>query len=166
MKSGRALALISGLVTIIGTYVLTVSAALPNVSSGIGFITRLPELFADPVTLAISIGLGDLVWVYFILVALFIVFLAAGVLQIIGMANRAISFIFSLFPLAIGLLFVFLTYTDYLGIKSAFFQAYFEAPLIGGIYPFHVPLGDLGLGTYVLIAGGALGIISVFMKRD
>ncbi|MFX0148885.1 MAG: hypothetical protein ACFE8E_14190 [Candidatus Hodarchaeota archaeon] len=163
MKSGRALALISGLITIVGTYVLTVSAALPNVSSGIGFITNLTDLFADPVGNAAYIGVD--VWVYYILVVLFIVFLAADVLQIIGMANRAVSFIFSLFPLAIGLMFFFLTYTDVLGIKSEFFETYFEAAQIGGIFPFHVPLGDLGLGTYVLIAGGALGIISVFMKR-
>lgn len=163
MKSGRALALLSGIITIIGTYVLAVSSSITGVSSGIGFITNLTALFADPAGLAASIGVE--IWVYFILVALFIIFLAAGVLQIIGMANRAISFIFSLFPLAIGLMFFFLTYTDFLGIKSAFFQTYFEAAPIGGIFPFYVPLGDLGLGTYVLIAGGVLGIISVFLER-
>ncbi|MFX1496298.1 MAG: hypothetical protein ACFFBH_02110 [Promethearchaeota archaeon] len=163
MKSGRALALLSGIITIIGTYVLAVSASLTGVSSGVGFITNLTSLFADPAGNAAYLGVD--IWVYYLLVALFIIFLAAGVLQIIGMANRAVSFIFSLFPLAIGLMFFFLTYTDFLGIKSEFFETYFEASQVAGIFPFYVPIDQLGLGTYVLISGGVLGIISVFLER-
>ena len=164
MKSGQVLALLSGIITILGTYVIAVYGSTGFVGSGIGFINNLGLLFTNAESYAA--GLGSPIWWYYIYVIGFIVFLAAGVLQIVGMKKRVISLIFSLFPLAVGLMFFFLAYTDILGIKSLFFGWFFGGVQYGNIFPFLVPLGDLALGTYVLIAGGALGIISVFLPRD
>ena len=164
MRSGQALALLSGIITILGTYVIAIYGTTGVVGSGIGFIFNLGELFANAEAIAASLAAP--VWWYYIYLIGFIVFLAAGVLQIIGMKNRFISLIFSLFPLAVGLMFFFLVYTDVLGIKSLFFAIVFAGEQYGNIFPFLVPLGDLALGTYVLIAGGVLGIISVFLPRD
>jgi len=40
------------------------------------------------------------------------------------------------------------------------------APLVPGIIPFDLALGPASLGLYVLLAGGALGLIAGFMGRD
>ena len=164
MKSGQVLALLSGIITLLGTYVIAIYGSVGTVGSGIGFILNLGELFinADAYALALS----SPVWLYFIYVILFIVFLAAGVLQIIGMKSRAVSFIFSLFPLAVGLMIFFLVYTDILGLKTFFFTLVFAGDQYGNIFPFLVPIDQLALGTYVLIAGGVLGLISGFLPRD
>jgi len=163
MKSGKALALLSGIITIVGTYVFALYGGGGNVGSGIGFIIQLPNLFGNTATIATTLGWE--VWVVYLVLILFIGFLAAGVLQIIGMANRAISFIFSLFPIAVGLMIILLAYTDVLGTASAFFQNFFEHTQIANIYPFLVPIDILALGVYLLMAGGALGIISAFLPR-
>jgi len=63
-------------------------------------------------------------------------------------------------------MFIFLAYTDFLGIKSAFFGIFFYGEHYGDFYPILVELGDLALGVYLLLAGGALGVLSVFMERD
>jgi hypothetical protein len=54
---------------------------------------------------------------FFILVVIFLIFLVAGVLQIIGIKNKVVGLIFSLFPLGVGLMFIFLVYSDFLGMK-------------------------------------------------
>ncbi|MFW9998642.1 MAG: hypothetical protein ACFE9Q_10280 [Candidatus Hodarchaeota archaeon] len=84
----------------------------------------------------------------------------------LSVQSRVVGFIFSLFPLGVGLMFIFLWYTDILGIKAFFFATVFAGDQFGYIFPFLLNLGDLALGTYLLIAGGTLGIISVFTERD
>lgn len=46
------------------------------------------------------------------------------------------------------------------------FLIFGDVPLIEGIIPFHLMLGPVGLGTYVLIAGGALGLIAGIMGPE
>lgn len=164
MKSGGILALLSGIITLLGTYVIAIYGITGIVGSGIGFILNLGDLFANAETIATALAAP--VWWYFIYLIGFIVFLASGALQIVGMKNRFVSLVFSLFPLAVGLMFFFIAYTDILGIKSLFFAFVFAGEQYGNIFPFLVPLGDLALGTYILIAGGVLGIVSVFLPRD
>lgn len=164
MKSGRVLTLLAGIITIIATYVVALFGSTGIVGSGIGFITNLPTLFGN--TTAVASYLGWEVWVVWIVIILFIIFLAAGVLQIIGMANRAISFIFSLFPIAVSLMIILLAYTDVLGTASAFFTYFFLHTQTANIFPFLVPIDILGLGVYLLMAGGVLGLISTFLPRD
>jgi hypothetical protein len=66
----------------------------------------------------------------------------------------------------VGLIFIFLTYTDFLGIKSAFFSIFFSGEYYGDFYPILIELGDLALGTYLLVAGGVLGIVSALLPRE
>jgi len=164
MGLGRNLALLGGIMTILGTYVFAVYGTLGWVGSGIGFILNISDLFGNADIYAL--GLSTPVLLYYIYLVLFIIFLASGVLQMLSTRNRAVGFIFSLFPLGVGLMFIFLAYTDFLGIKSYFFTTFFGGEHYGNIFPFLVDLGDLALGSYLLIAGGALGVISVFSDRD
>ncbi|MFX0060341.1 MAG: hypothetical protein ACFE8J_18745 [Candidatus Heimdallarchaeota archaeon] len=166
MGAGKIIMFLGALLSILGTYVFAIYGVSPIVGSGIGFITNLPTLFDPAVASAFEVATATPVWLYYILVVIFIIFLAAGVLQLIGIKSRIGAFIFSLFPLGVGLMFIFLVYTDFLGIRTAFFALFFIGEHFGNIFPFLVPLGDLALGTYLLVGGGALGIISVFMERD
>jgi len=171
MGAGKVLLILGAILTILGTYVFAIYGATGIVGSGIGFILNMigaglisPGLFAGADFYAT--GLGIEVWIFYILVIVFIIFLASGVLQFLGLKSRVFSFLFSLFALGIGLMFIFLTYTDILGIKSTFFAIFFIGEQYGNIFPVLVNLGDLALGAYFLIAGGALGFISAFMERD
>ena len=129
-----------------------------------GFILNIPDLFANASSLALAMSID--VIIFYVLLVVFIVFLAAGVLQLIFAKSKILSLIFSLFPLGVGLMFIFLAYTDFLGIKSAFFSTLFEGTHYADFYPILVDLGGLALGAYLISAGGALGLISGFLPRE
>ena len=169
MGAGKGLALVAGILTIIGTYVVAIyGIAGVSAGSGIGFILNIPTLFSNATAYATSLSIE--VWLFYILVIVFIIFLAAGVLQIISMKSRILSIFWSLFPLGVSIMFLLLGYTDLLGIKSAFFDSVFFGVQYGGIFPFVVNVGgvggDLSLGVYLVLGGGALGLISGFMPRE
>jgi hypothetical protein len=165
LASGKLFAIIAAILTLLGTYVFAIYYFLPGaVGSGIGFVMNIPDLFTDAASLASLMGID--VIIFYVLLIVFIIFLAAGVLQLIFANSKVMSFIFSLFPLGVGLMFIFLTYTDFLGIKSAFFALFFLGEHYADFYPILVPLGDLALGAYLITAGGVLGFLSVFMPRE
>ena len=171
MGAGKILLILGALLSILGTYVFAIYGVTGFVGSGIGFLLNLfgagyivPGLFAGADGYATFLGVNIII--FYLLVIIFIIFLASGVLQFLGLKNRIFSFIFCLFTLGVGLMFIFLTYTDILGIKSLFFATFFIGEQYGNIFPILLNLGDLALGTYFLVAGGALGFISAFMDRD
>jgi hypothetical protein len=165
MASGKLIALIAAILTILGTFVFAIYYGAPGiVGSGIGFILNIPDLFTDASTYAGLLSID--VIIFYVLIVVFIIFLASGVLQLIFAKSKILSLVFSLFPLGVGLMFIFLVYTDFLGIKSAFFALFFIGEHYADIFPFLVNLGDLALGAYFITAGGALGLISVFLPRE
>jgi len=165
LASGKLFALIAAILTLLGTYVFAIYPFIVGaVGSGIGFILNIPDLFANASSLALAMSID--VIIFYVLLVVFIVFLAAGVLQLIFAKSKILSLIFSLFPLGVGLMFIFLAYTDFLGIKSAFFALFFIGEHYADFYPILVNLGDLALGAYLITAGGALGLISVFLPRE
>ena len=171
MALGKIFIILGALLSILGTYVFALYGSTGIVGSGIGFILNTfgggsisPPLFTGASTYATV--LSTEVWIFYILLVIFLIFLAAGVLQFIGMKSRVGGLIFSLFPLGVGLMFIFLTYTDFLGIKSAFFALFFIGEQYGDIFPILLNLPDLGLGVYFLVAGGAFGLIGSILPRD
>ena len=159
MALGKIFIILGALLTILGTYVFAVfGISATIVGSGLGFAMNLPTIIGiDPGTEAVAF--------YFMLVV-FIGWLASGVLQLVGLKSRIVGLIFSLFPLAVGLMFVLFIYTDILGLMTFVFMLFTSGNLIGGFYPILVDLGTLGLGTYFLIGGGALGLIGCLMPQD
>ena len=164
MALGKIFIILGALLSILGTYVFAIYGGTGYVGSGIGFITNLSILFENADSFAIALSIE--VWMFFILVVIFLIFLAAGVLQIIGIKNKVVGLIFSLFPLGVGLMFILLVYSDFLGMKSAFFAIFFIGEHYGNFFPIFVPLGDLALGAYFLVGGGVLGVISTFLPRE
>ena len=171
MESGKILAIIAGIITLLGTYVFALAGVSGYVSSGIGLIygyyNNLADLFLDSATY--SSGINPIL--YWVFIILFVIWLASGVLQFIGIKSRVAMFIFSLFPLTLGIVFMLAFYvpTVFGGISGPLYGLFYYSSVgvqYGGFFPILVNLGDAGLGVYFLIAGGVLGIISVFLPRD
>ncbi|MCJ7650758.1 MAG: hypothetical protein MUP85_19275 [Candidatus Lokiarchaeota archaeon] len=171
MALGKIFVILGALLSILGTYVFAIYGATGVVGSGIGFILNTfggglvtPTLFAGADVHATYLSIE--VWLYYILLAVFLIFLLAGLLQLIGIKSKIGGFVFSLFPLGVGIMLILVFYTDILGLKSFFFTIVFIGEQYADFYPILVNLGDLALGTYLITAGGALGVISTFMPRE
>ncbi|GAH92616.1 hypothetical protein ES705_08550 [subsurface metagenome] len=171
MALDKIFIILGALLSILGTYVFAIYGIAGTVGSGIGFFLNTigggladPTLFAG--ASAYASGLGIEVWVYYIFVIIFLIFLAAGILQLIGLKSRIAGLIFSLFPLGVGIMLILVFYTDALGLKSLFFTIFFAGEQYGNFFPILVNLGDIDLGVYLILGGGALGVISTFLERD
>ncbi|MFX1587320.1 MAG: hypothetical protein ACFFC1_04115 [Promethearchaeota archaeon] len=165
MKSGQVLALLSGIITLLGTFVFAIYGVTGSFAgSGIGFITNLGDLFSNADAIALFLGLD--VWIIYLLTILFLIFLVSGILQMLGVKSRILGFIFSLFPLVVGLMIIIFFYTDILGPTTAVFTLYFLGEHFGDFFPILVNLGDVGLGAYMLVGGGVLGILGTFLPRE
>ena len=159
MAVGKILIILGALLTILGTYVFAVFVGFPgSVGSGLGFAMNLFDIIAiDPGTEAV---------VFYFMLVVFIGWLASGVLQLVGLKVRIVGIIFSLFPLAVGIMFLLFIYTDILGMMTFVFMLFTTGEHFGGFYPILVDIGTLGLGTYFLVGGGALGLIGSIMPRE
>jgi len=174
MGAGKILVIIGAILSILGTFVFALFRSLPfSVGSGIGFAFNLiqSDLFTNADILAAMVGLE--VFVIYIVLVVFIIFLAAGVLQLIGLKSRVVGLIFSLFTLFIGVMFILLFWTDIFGIIGVGFGYIFGTSALGPLYPVFVTggpnalwLGEFGIGAYFLVGGGALGFIGCILPRD
>ncbi len=167
MGAGKILCIIGGIVTLLATYLFSFGYILnpfpPPTTlyfSGIGFIQNIILFFqsADPLTIVLAI--------------VFIIFLLAGVFILIGVKSRALAIIGSLFAIVAGVYFMlslFMIIPIEIGQGTFMFMG--EA-LVDGIIPLHVGLGsylaliEVGLGTYILIGGGVLGLVGGIMGPD
>ena len=153
------LIVIAAVLTLLGTYVFALFPSFPPlVGSGLGFAMNIPMI--------IGVDPGADAVVFYLMLVLFIVWLASGVLQLIGLKSKIVGIIFSLIPLAIGIMFVLLVYTTILGPMTAMFFLMTSGEVIGGFIPILIELGGMGLGVYFLLAGGVLGIIGSVLPKD
>ena len=152
MGFGKILTILGALITIVATYVLAFYAFPPSYGWGIG-------AWLNVVTIITS---GDIM---IIIIEIFIVlFLLAGLLQLIGLKSRAVGFIGSL--LALGGFIYFMLIEFSLISSTAIYAFLFIGDALGPL-PFHISVGSFAsLGTYVLAGGAVLGIIGSFAGRD
>lgn len=160
MGVARTLLIVIGAVlTLLGTYVFALFPFLfGTLGSGLGFAMNLPMI--------IGVDPGADAVVFYLLLVLFIVWLASGVLQFVGLKSKVVGIIFSLVPLAIGLMFVLLVYTEILGAMSALFFLMTVADPISEFFPMYIELAGMGLGVYLLLAGGVLGVVGSSLPKD
>jgi len=160
LGTARLLLIIIGAVlTLLGTWVFALFPSFPPlVGSGLGFAMNIPMI--------IGIDPGADAVVFYLMLVLFIAWLASGVLQLVGLKSRIVGIIFSFIPLAIGIMFVLLVYTTVLGTMTAVFFLMTSGEVIGGFLPFLIEIGGMGLGVYFLLAGGVLGIIGSSMPKE
>jgi hypothetical protein len=165
MALGKIFVILGALLSILGTFVFAVYGSTGIVGSGIGFTLNLPNLFTNAASFATLLSME--VWLFYILLVVFIIFLAAGVLQLIGLKSRVLGLIFSLFPLGVGIMFILVFYTTILGPISGFFTFFFIGEQFGNIFPILVDIGGgTGLGAFFVLGGGALGLIGCILPRD
>ena len=101
--------------------------------------------------------------VVYIVTIVLIVLLVAGVIQLIGMINRVIAIIGGVITLGIGFVILFVALDVFPDMTPFALLLIDEAPS-PGVWPLHIPMGDvdigtLSLGTITLLAGGVLGIV-------
>jgi len=151
MGAGKVFCIIGGIVTLLATYLF--SFATPFLY-GIGFLLNIPTWFSTGNVLII------------VMTIVFIIFLFSGLFIILGVKSRAIAIIGSIFAIVVSLYFILSLY-GVLPLEAAMFVALFtHAPLVPGIIPVDVFLGGVSLGTFILLAGGILGLIGGIMGPD
>ena len=162
MGAGKILIILGALLTILGTYVFGIFLFITAVGSGLGFALNLIDIFAlDPTLLGID------AIIFYVMLVIFIIWLASGVLQLIGLKSRIVGIIFSLFPIGIGILFILVFFTTILGPISGLFTLFTIGEHFGDFFPIFVEIGSgMGLAPLFLVGGGTLGLIGSILPRD
>lgn len=152
MGFGKILTILGALITIVATYVLAFYAFPPSYGWGIAAWLNVVPIFTS----------GDIM---IIIIEIFIVlFLLAGLFQLIGVKSRAVGLIGSL--LALGGFIYFMLIEFSLISSTAIYALLFVGDALGPL-PFHIGVGSFAsLGSYVLAGGAVLGLIGTFAGRD
>jgi hypothetical protein len=170
MEKGSILSLISGIIVILATFLLTWFTAIGGDASGIGLIKNLSDYFINADTHAAAWGVET--FVIYIVAACYILFLASGVLLLIGVKSRVVAIIGAIMPIGMAMAILFGSLdmpADIITYVGVFLDT---EGIIPGIIPYTLELGPSGtaatvaLGTYVMLGGGVIGFISVFFERD
>jgi len=169
MGAGKALAIISGILVLVATFITSWFTVAGQNAYGIGLLNNIMGMFTDASTMATAWGIPA--FVPYILGGLFILFLISWLFLLIGAKSRALAIIGSLMPLLLGYAIV----AGYFGIPPDF-MPYVEPflasdSLVAGIIPYNLGLMTsngvtLNLGAFLLLGGGFLGLISGIMGRD
>jgi len=165
MKIGGILALLGGIISLIGTFVLTFYQSAPYniMGSGIGLLVNV----GDSLAMAAYYG-----WTVYFFEILFLVLIWGGVLQIAGAKVRALAILGGVFAIILAVFHIVVAFAGYSlpleVLQAAFF---FSGP--SGAYPLHVAVGDYvvtlltaGLGIYFLLVGGVLAFVGGVMPRN
>ncbi|MFX0059074.1 MAG: hypothetical protein ACFE85_13710 [Candidatus Hodarchaeota archaeon] len=169
METGKLLSLIAGIIVIIATFMLTWFTVGAANAYGIGLIKNISTYFTDADSIATSWGIPT--FAIYIVGGCYLLFLTSGLLLLIGMKSRVIAIIGAFMPIALCIAIIFGSMDippnliDYVGVFLD------TEPLLPGIIPFTLEIGPsnvatVALGTYILLAGGVLGFVSVFLERD
>lgn len=163
MGAGKILILIGALLTLVSTFFFTLFEILFTgaYASGLGFVFNIPTILSSADGYAITMDVE--VIVVYILAIVYIVFILSGILQLVGLASRAVAIIGSILPLAVGVLILLIN----LGILDmiGYTQLFWDVPIVDGVLPFNIAIGPTSavaitsLGTYTLLAGGVLGFV-------
>lgn len=163
MYVGKILSIIAGILTLIATFLFSWiaidSGGVTYYANGFGIIKNLPDMFTDTENLEATLDIPA--FTFFIIAGIFIVFLAAGVLQIFGLYHRAPVIIGTLVVLCITTL-LFLGSLDVINREDWIVNILgTDEPLIEDIIPYQLlDLNQLDLGVFLLYAGGIVGLIA------
>ncbi len=150
MGAGKIFCILGGIIALVATFWISY---MPN---GYGL-----ALWINMVTLFQS---GDVLVIIMTIVFLFATL--AGLFILIGIKSRALAIIGAIFAIAMGVYWM-LSISGVLPIEVSQFVLMFVGPdLVGDIIPFDLMLGPYGLGTYLIVGGGVLGLIGGIMGPD
>ena len=153
MGAGKILVLLGAILTLVSTFFLSFFSAGSTYGWGLGLVFNIADIMADPG----SFVTGETMTVYIVAIV-FIVFLISGILQLVGLASRVIAIIGSIIVIAIGVVLLIVAF-DFIPDMTPYKSLLEGEVIVDGIWPLDVSFGDLSLGTYTLLAGGALGLV-------
>ncbi|KKN09255.1 hypothetical protein LCGC14_1048410 [marine sediment metagenome] len=163
MGAGKILILIGALITIASTFFLTFFVHVGDVYAfGLGFAFNIPDIFQNAEA-NYAVPMGTEMMVVYILAIVYIVFLISGVLQLVGLASRAVAIIGSILPIVVALLIILIVQFGILDGMYNYTRLFWHQSIVDGYFPFDLALGNVSLGTYTLLAGGVLGLIGGIM---
>ncbi|MFW9899634.1 MAG: hypothetical protein ACFFDO_10295 [Candidatus Thorarchaeota archaeon] len=161
MNAKQIFSLLSGIATLVATFFLTLFkfelAENTYYVSGILGIERILHIFLEPISMF-----------YIMLIVVLLLFLFSGVIQIIGAKKRILTIIGSILPLFFGVIIILDSFNilnkSFIGVLYMLGDS---EPIIVGILPFDYVIFERpeSIGTYVLILGGSIGLISGLLKR-
>ncbi len=163
MYGGKILCIIAGILTLLATFVFSWiaidSGGVLYYTNGFGIIKNLPTMFTDAEDLEAILDIPA--FAFYIIAGVFILFLASGVLQILGAVHRAPIIIGTLVVLCITTL-LFLGSTDLINREDWIVNILgTDEPLIEGFIPLKLfDINSFDLGLYLLYAGGIIGLIA------
>ncbi|MFX0008333.1 MAG: hypothetical protein ACFFAV_16605 [Candidatus Hermodarchaeota archaeon] len=152
MGAGKVFCILGGIVTLLATFLFS----FVTNGFGLGFVLNIPALFSS----------GDVVVI--IMAVVFIIFLLAGLFIILGVKSRAIAIIGAILAIVVGVYWM-LSLAGVLPIQvSQFVIMFLHVDLYPPFIPVNVTLGPFGwgLGLYLLVGGGVLGLIGGIMGPD
>ena len=170
MESGKITSLLAGIITILATYVFSwyTMDIPPNIptsfySNGLGIINNIPSMFTNASTYGTLLNMPG--FAVYIVAGFLIFFLASGIIQITGIKSKVVAIVGSIMPIGIGIA-LFFTNSNILD-KIIWIENVFGTNSLLGIFPLQiVPNEIVDIGGYLLLIGGGLGIVSVFLPRD
>ena len=162
MGAGKIFCIIGGIVTLLACYLFSFGD-FPFIPGTYFYGLALFQ------TLGAIFGSGNVGIIIFAILG--IILMISGVFIIIGIKSRAIAIVGSIFAIFFGIYFILSFYLVLPAEAAAYVAPFLYLPLVEGFIPLHVGLGGtlfagVGLGTYLLIGGGVLGLIGGIMGPD
>ena len=161
----KKLSVISGIITLVATFLFSWIALEIGIggtiyyANGIGIIKNLPAMFTDAESIGSTLEIP--VFAFYILAGIFILFLASGVLQILGIKHRAFVLVGTIVSLGIAML-LWLSNVDVIDKANwVYYILGTDEPLVENIIPLKIfDLSTFDIWLYLLYAGGILGIVA------
>jgi hypothetical protein len=170
MSAGKGLSIAAGVLVLVATYALTwfifTDAGTTYMAYGIGGIKSLPNMFVHPEAYGAAVGMEP--FVTYIFAGIFIWFLVSGILLLIGAKVRGFAFAGATMPIVIACLIMLSEFGGPTTLIMEYVNAFGDPVyLIQGFVPFNFVLfaRPESIGTYVLLIGGVLGLVSGFLTR-
>jgi hypothetical protein len=166
MNAAKILILIGAILTLLSTFFFAFFyIGADAYASGIGFVQSIPDIFENPSTYETFMDVPF--YVVLILFFVFFIFILSGLFQLVGLKSRGLAIFGSILPIAFSIFVILLLYeaidTDYLRFTIMFW----EDALVSDVLPFHIDVGEnLSLGTYLLLAGGVVGLVGGIMGPE
>lgn len=165
MFTGKILSLVAGIITLVATFFFSWIAIEIGIGgttyyvNGIGIMKNLPAMFTDAESLGNTLDIP--VFAFYIIAGIFILFLASGVLQILGMKYRVFVIVGSAAALGIATLLLLSEFDVVDRANWVYYILGTDEQLVENIIPLQIlGLDTFDIGLYLLFAGGIVGIVA------